>query len=151
MPGLSSRATWSLTPSQTKPCPPPPPKCKPGEEDNGDGDVDEDNNHGYHHGHFAFDECDDEHEFSHHDSDRNVDFHSAKGAHDPPAFDLALPLAKTVGQGLNNGKPVNYTLVVTDLGIGPGTDIYSLTHSDASGVFYTITGKLTAGDIRVRH
>ena len=131
--------------------PPPPPKCKPGERDDGEGDVDETDNNGGHHGHFKFDECDADKEVSHQDSDRNVDFHSDNATTSEPTFDAALPIATTTGQGWNNGEPVTYTLVVTDLGIGPATDIYSLTLSDASGVFYTITGTLMAGNINVSH
>jgi hypothetical protein len=146
--GDANFTPWWTTPSQTTPCPPPPPKCKPGEQDNGDGDVQDQK--GEHHGHFNFDECDPDHEFSHHDSDKNVDFHSSKDQ-SSPQFDATVPMATTTGHGLNNGMDVTYVLVVTDLGIGPGTDLYSLTLSDASGVIYTSTGTLSSGNINVHH
>jgi hypothetical protein len=76
-----------------------------------------------------------------------VDFHSTSRS--APTFDASVAKATTSGQGLNNGRSVSYILVVTDLGIGPGTDIYSLTLSDASGVTYTRTGKLRSGKIIV--
>jgi hypothetical protein len=41
-------------------------------------------------------------------------------------------------------------LAVTDLGIGPGTDLYSLTLRDDSGaIIYSRTGLLRSGDIVV--
>lgn len=139
---------WWTTPSQTSPCPAQP-KCKPGDEDNGEGDVQDEK--GQHRGHFHFDECDENQEFKHQDSDNNVDFHSSSGDHSSPQFDANLPIATTTGHGLNNGKEVTYVLVVTDLGIGPGTDLYSLTLSDASGVIYTSSGILSSGNINVIH
>jgi hypothetical protein len=128
---------------------PPPPKCQPGTAVNGSGDVSGTDERGKHQGHFDLDECDGNHEFSHQDSDRNVDFHSDNGAPGTTTVDAASPTATTTGQGWNNGVPVSYRLVVTDLGIGPGTDVYSLTLSDPSGVIYSITGTLTAGNLNV--
>ena len=136
---------WWTMPSQTSPCPAPP-QCKPGEEDNGDGDV-QDNN-GKHRGHFHFDECDSNQEFSHQDSDNNVDFHSSPEDHSAPQFDVNLPIATTTGHGLNNGQDVTYVLVVT-AGLTPGTSLYSLTLSDASGVIYVSSGTLISGYINV--
>jgi hypothetical protein len=137
---------WWTVPSQTSPCPAQP-KCKPGEEDHGNGDVQDSKGH---HGHMDFDECDENHEFSHQDSEQNVDFHSSSGDHTAPQFDANLPVATTTGHGLNNGQDVTYVLVVTQLG-GPGLDLYSLTLSDASGPFYSISGTLIGGAITVSH
>jgi hypothetical protein len=122
--------------------------CAAGQEDRGNGEVaDERGGNG---GDFDFDECDDNHQFGHRDKDRNVDFHSTmKDA--GPTFDLSVPKATSTGRGLNNGQPVTYVLAVTDLGIGPGTDLYSLTLSDNSGaIIYSRTGLLRFGDIVVR-
>jgi hypothetical protein len=141
-PWLTSRAPSRCGPAK-------PPKCQPGTAVNGSGDVSGTDERGKHQGHFDFDECDGDHEFSHRDSDRNVDFHSDTGAPGTTTVDAASPTATTTGQGWNNGAPVSYQLVVTDLGIGPGTDVYSLTLSDPSGVIYSITGTLTAGNLNV--
>jgi hypothetical protein len=143
--GDANFTPWWTVPSQTSPCPPTP-KCKPGEEDNGDGDVQDKD--GHHRGHFHFDECDSNQEFSHQDSENNVDFHSSSADHSSPQFDANLPMATTTGHGLNNGKDVTYVLVVTQ-GLTPGTSLYSLTLSDASGVIYTSTGTLLSGAINV--
>ena len=134
-------------------------QCGDNDDDRGKGRVkDERDGHG---GDFDFDECDDDHHASHRDTDRNVDFYATR--HDAPTFELVqlAPMGApalvsggrgtTVGQGLNNGSPVTYILIVTDLGVGPGTDLYSLTLSDATGVIYTMTGTLDAGDIAVLH
>jgi hypothetical protein len=121
------------------------PRCKPGEEDRGNGEV-EDEHHG-NGGDFNFDECDENHQVGHKDRDRNVDFQSTK--RDAPRFEADGHKAVSTGQGLNNGRPVSYTLIVTDLGIGPGKDIYSLTLSDSRGIIYTRTGTLRFGDIVV--
>jgi hypothetical protein len=151
--GVGPNVTYSpwLTDRAPSRCgPPPPPRCRPGERDDGDGDVDETDSNGRHRAHFTFDECDGGRELSHRDQERRVDFHSDAATTSVPTFDAALPVATTTGQGWNNGMPVSYTLVVTDLGIGPGTDVYALTLRDSSGVIYAITGKLTAGNISVR-
>jgi hypothetical protein len=157
-PGVGAKVTpgvtytpWLTRRAPSRCGPPPPPKCKPGERDDGEGDVDENDNNGHHRAHFKFDECNGDQEVSHQDSDRNVDFHSDSASASTPSFDAALPVATTTGAGWNNGEPVTYTLVVTDLGVGLLTDIYSLTLTDASGVFYSISGTLTAGDINVSH
>ena len=122
--------------------------CVNEEEDRGNGEVEDEN--GGDGGDFDFDECDENHEFHHRDRDRNVDFHSTK-KDDVPKFDLSVLKATSTGSGLNNGLPVTYTLVVTDLGIGPGTDLYSLTLRDGSGaIVYSRTGLLRLGDVVVR-
>jgi hypothetical protein len=144
--GNANFTPWWTMASQTSPCPPP--VCKPGDEDNGDGDVQDQN--GQNRGHFHFDECDSNQEFSHRDSKNNVDFHSSPGDHSSPRFDASLPVVTTTGHGLNNGKNVTYFLVAT-AGIAPGTGLYFLTLSDASGVIYTSSGKLSFGYIKVRH
>jgi hypothetical protein len=143
--GPANFKPWWTTPSQTSPCPAPP-ECKQGEEDNGDGDVQDKD--GKNRGHFHFDECDSNQEFSHQDSNNNVDFHSSPGDHSSPQFDANLPVATTTGHGLNNGQDVTYVLVVT-AGATPGTSLYSLTLSDASGVIYTSIGTLISGYINV--
>ena len=121
--------------------------CVNEEEDRGNGEVEDEN--GGDGGDFDFDECDENHEFHHRDPDRNVDFHSTK-KDDVPKFDLSILKATSTGSGLNNGLPVTYTLVVTDLGIGPGTDLYSLTLQDGSGaIVYSRTGLLRLGDVVV--
>jgi hypothetical protein len=135
-----------------------PPPCRPDQYDRGRGQVQDE--HGGNGGDFDFDECDDNHNASHRDQDRNVDFQGSR--HDPPKYESSSrtsfdPLggvttvlgikATTIGEGVNNGLPVTYTLVVTDLGLGPGTDVYWLTLSDQSGVIYTRTGFLRSGDI----
>jgi hypothetical protein len=136
-----------------------PPPCGPGQEDRGRGQAADE--HGGNGGDFNFDECDDNHQASHRDRDRNVDFQSSR--HDPPRYErtskastnpLALTptlgfKATTIGEGTNNGAPVTYTLIVTDLGLGPGTDIFSLTLRDATGIIYARTGVLRSGDIVV--
>ncbi len=124
-----------------------PPACKPEQQDKGHGQVEDE--HGGNGGDFDFDECDENHQVGHKDKDKDVDFHSTK-KDSAPAFDLSLPKATTSGSGLNNGQPVTYTLVVTDLGIGPGTDLYSLTLRDGAGmVIYSRTGTLRSGEIVV--
>jgi len=121
--------------------------CVNEEEDRGNGEVDDGN--GGNGGDFDFDECDENHEFHHHDQGRNVDFHSTK-KDGVPSFDLSVLKATSTGSGLNNGLPVTYTLAVTDLGIGPGTDLYSLTLRDGSGaIVYSRTGLLRLGDVVV--
>jgi len=124
-----------------------PPLCAAGQEDKGNGEVEDE--HGGNGGDFDFDECDENHQFGHHDKDRDVDFHSTmKDA--GPTFDLSVLKATSTGRGLNNGRPVTYVLAVTDLGIGPGTDLYSLTLRDDSGaIIYSRTGLLRSGDIVV--
>ncbi len=124
-----------------------PPLCAAGQEDKGNGEVEDE--HGGNGGDFDFDECDENHQFGHHDKDRDVDFHSTmKDA--GPTFDLSVLKATSTGRGLNNGQPVTYVLAVTDLGIGPGTDLYSLTLRDDSGaIIYSRTGLLRSGDIVV--
>src|SRR6266850_3621211 len=107
-----------------------PPLCTAGQEDKGNGEVEDEK--GGNGGDFDFDECDDNHQFGHRDTDRNVDFHSTM-KDGGPTFDLGVPKATATGRGLNNGQPVTYVLAVTDLGIGPGTDLYSLTLRDDSG------------------
>jgi hypothetical protein len=120
--------------------------CDLQQEDKGKGQVKDE--HGQNGGDFDFDECDVNHEVGHKDKSHDVDFHSTK--RDAPKFDPDGHKAVSTGEGLNNGRPVRYTLVVTDLGIGPGTDIYSLTLSDSKGIVYTRTGKLLSGNIVVR-
>src|SRR6267378_579369 len=125
-----------------------PPLCTAGQEDKGNGEVEDEK--GGNGGDFDFDECDDNHQFGHRDTDRNVDFHSTM-KDGGPTFDLGVPKATATGRGLNNGQPVTYVLAVTDLGIGPGTDLYSLTLRDDSGaIIYSRTGMLRSGDIVVR-
>jgi hypothetical protein len=122
--------------------------CADGEEDDGNGEVEDEN--GENGGDFDFDECDENHEVGHRDQDRDVDFHSTM-KDGRPTFDLSVPKATTTGRGLNNGQPVTYVLVVTDLGIGPGTDLYSLTlRDDLGAIIYSRTGRLRSGDIVVR-
>ena len=124
-----------------------PPLCTAGQEDKGNGEVEDEK--GGNGGDFDFDECDDNHQFGHRDTDRNVDFHSTM-KDGGPTFDLGVPKATATGRGLNNGQPVTYVLAVTDLGIGPGTDLYSLTLRDDSGaIIYSRTGMLRSGDIVV--
>jgi hypothetical protein len=144
--GNANFAPWWTMRSQTSPCPPP--VCNPGDEDNGDGDVQDEK--GQNRGHFHFDECNSNQDFTHRDSRNNVDFRSSPGDHSAPRFDASLPMATTTGHGLNNGKNVTYVLVAT-AGIAPGTGLYSLTLSDASGVIYISSGKLSSGYIKVRH
>jgi len=121
--------------------------CNDGQQDNGNGQVrDELGGDG---GDFDFDECNENHQFGHRDTGRNVDFQSTR-KDAGPKFDASIPAATTTGSGLNNGQPVTYTLVVTDLGLGPGTDLYSLTLVDVSGVaIYSRTGTLNLGNIVV--
>jgi hypothetical protein len=135
---------WWTMPSQQSQCPAPP-KCEPGKEDHGNGDVQDGKGH---HAHMNFDECDEDHQVNHQDADQNVDFHSDSSDHSAPQFDANLPTATTTGHGWNNGKEVNYVLVVTQLG-GPGLDLYSLTLSDATGVIYTFSGTVIDGGIAV--
>ena len=124
-----------------------PPLCTAGQEDKGNGEVEDEK--GGNGGDFDFDECDDNHQFGHRDTDRNVDFHSTM-KDGGPTFDLGVPKATATGRGLNNGQPVTYVLAVTDLGIGPSTDLYSLTLRDDSGaIIYSRTGLLRSGDIVV--
>src|SRR6266478_3522787 len=124
-----------------------PPLCTAGQEDKGSGEVEDE--HGGNGGDFDFDECDENHQFGHHDKDRDVDFHSTmKDA--GPTFDLSVLKATSTGRGLNNGQPVTYVLAVTDLGIGPGTDLYSLTlRNDSGAIIYSRTVLLRSGDIVV--
>src|SRR6266850_1963345 len=122
--------------------------CAAGQEDKGNGEVEDEN--GGNGGDFDFDECDENHQVGHRDKDRNVDFHSTT-KDGGPTFDLSVLKATTTGRGLNNGQPVTYTLIVTDLGIGPGMDLYMLTLRDDSGaIIYSRTGMLRFGDIVVR-
>jgi hypothetical protein len=121
--------------------------CGHDQEDRGNGQVADE--HGGNGGDFDLDECDENHQVGHRDPDHNVDFHSTS-RNSAPTFDALAPKATSTGEGLNNGKPVTYTLVVTDLGVGPGTDIYSLTLSDSTGVIYVRTGIIRSGNIVVR-
>ena len=122
--------------------------CKNGQQDKGNGQVKD--AMGGAGGDFDFDECDESHQLSHRDQSRSVDFHSTR-KDAGPTFDPGIPAATTTGIGLNNGQPVAYTLVVTDLGLGPGIDLYSLTLLDAAGAtIYSRTGTLIAGNIVVQ-
>jgi hypothetical protein len=122
--------------------------CKNGQQDKGNGQVKD--AMGGAGGDFDFDECDESHQLSHRDQARSVDFHSTR-KDAGPTFDPGIPAATTTGIGLNNGQTVAYTLVVTDLGLGPGIDLYSLTLLDAAGAtIYSRTGTLIAGNIVVQ-
>ena len=121
--------------------------CNAGQQDKGNGQVR--NELGGDGGDFDFDECDENHQIAHRDQGRNVNFVSTR-KDAGPKFDPGIPAATTTGSGLNNGQPVTYTLAVTDLGLGPGTDLYSLTLVDGSGVIvYSRTGTLNSGNLVV--
>jgi len=125
-----------------------PPPCEPNQQDHGNGQVEDE--HGGNGGDFDFDECDGTHQARHRDPDRSVDFHSTSND-GGPTFDPIDQKATTTGTGLNNGQPVTYTLAVIGLGIGPRTDLYSLTLRDATGaLIYTRIGNLLSGGILVR-
>jgi hypothetical protein len=114
--------------------------------DNGDGTVaDENGNNG---GQFEDDECDNNHQLTHKDPNHNMVF-SATG-HGRPTFKTSASglVATSVGQGLANGKPVNYTLV--QMGGWPG--YYSLQLSDVSSgaTLYQRSGWLLSGAIHVK-
>jgi hypothetical protein len=139
--------TVTLTDCDTQPPPPPPPpQCEPGNEDNGNGQVaDENGNNG---GQFSDDECNPAQPATLEDPNHNMSFKAS--SHGPVAFSsnpLGAPVATTVGEGIANGQPVKYVLVQT--GGLLGTQLYSLTLSNASGVVYQRTGSVIAGAINV--
>jgi len=122
-----------------------PPACEQGEKDNGKGRVmDEKGGNG---GDFDDDECDENHNLEHDDSDHGMRF--KESTHSAMMFDKSGLVATTVGQGVANGRPVRYVLVQT--GGVPGDNFYSLTLSDSFGVIYQRSGKLISGGINVSH
>ncbi len=87
-----------------------------------------------------------DHNFVHKDPNHSMMFTaSARG---PVAFSGNGLVATSVGQGIANGKPVEYVLVQTG---GAAPYFYSLTLSDASGVIYRRNSQLIFGVINVRH
>ena len=56
-------------------------------------------------------------------------------------------MATTAGEGIANGQPVKYVLVQT--GGLLGTQLYSLTLSNATGVVYQRSGSVIAAAINV--
>jgi hypothetical protein len=123
---------------------PPPNVCGENDEDNGHGEVADEN--GKNGGEFDDNECDDNHMMEHNDPDHNMKFKAS--THGRASFWNGIQ-AITEGQGSANGKPVKYMLVQTG---GPGgSNFYSLTLTDLSGVIYQRSGKLISGVINVRH
>jgi hypothetical protein len=118
------------------------PLCDQGQADEGNGQNND--------GQFSFNECNTSQAATFQNTTKTISFRAVTGAHTPPTFDARSPIATTTGRGLLNGREVTYTLVATDLGIGPGTDRFSLTLSDSSGVVYVTNGTLTSGNIVVR-
>jgi hypothetical protein len=139
--------TVTLADCDTQPPPPPPPGCGPGNEDNGNGQVaDQNGNNG---GNFSDDECNGAQNATLADPNHNMSFTAS--SHGPVAFSsnaVGAPVATTVGEGIANGQPVKYVLVQS--GGLLGTQLYSLTLSNASGVIYQRSGSLISGAINVR-
>jgi hypothetical protein len=127
------------------------PPCGANDEDNGNGRVaDQNGNNG---GDFDDNECDGHHHATHDDPDHNMHFDAS--THWPVAFSID-PIrglvATTMGEGTANGNPVMYVLVQG--GGLPGSNFYSLTLSNASGVIYHRSGTPLRGygtGTNVRH
>lgn len=111
------------------------------QDSHGDGDA-QGSDGKKHHASFSGNSCDNSNSGAQDADSQGNNFQSTSVASSTFTADLNSETVTMVGSGLDNGVPVNFTLVVTDLGVlAPA--IYNLTLSDGR----TVIGTFTSGDI----
>jgi hypothetical protein len=108
---------------------------------NGEGDAEASDGH-QHHAKFSGNDCDNGSSSVQDVDNQGNSFQSTSVAASTFSENVTSEMLTMVGTGLDNGAPVDFTLIVTDLG-GLAPSVYTLTLTDGR----TVLGTFINGDI----